>query len=100
VLAPLIELDVEAGGAFYINDAAVFPEYRHAGIARKLIELGYDEAKEADLTAVSLGTFEEGRWLVNYYRETGIGAVASRPRVLHARITFGGNQILTSSPVR
>jgi ribosomal protein S18 acetylase RimI-like enzyme len=60
MLAPFIGLDVEAAGAFYINDVAVFPEYRHAGIARKLIELAYDEAKEADLAAVSLGTFEEG----------------------------------------
>jgi ribosomal protein S18 acetylase RimI-like enzyme len=61
VLAPLIELDAEEAGAFYINDVAVFPEYRHARIiARKLIELAFAEAKNADLTAVSLTTFEEG----------------------------------------
>jgi ribosomal protein S18 acetylase RimI-like enzyme len=60
VLAPFIELDAEAAGAFYLNDAAVFPEYRRAGIARKLIELAFDEAKKADRTAVSLATFEEG----------------------------------------
>jgi len=100
VLAPLIELDVEAGGAFYINDVAVFPEYRHAGIARKLIEFAFGEAKKADLAAANLATFEEGRRLVDYYCGIGFGVVASRPIVPHARTTFGGNLFLTASPVR
>ena len=101
MLAPLIELDAEEAGAFYINDVAVFPEYRHAGIiARKLIKFAFAEAKKADLTAVSLATFEEGRRLVNCYRGIGFGDVASRPIVAHARITFGGDLILTTNPVR
>src|SRR4029077_17394788 len=100
VLAPLIELDVEAGGAFYINDVAVFPAYWHAGIARNLIALAFSEAKKADLAAVSLAAFEEGRRLVDYYRGIGFGVIASRPIVPHARITFGGNLFLTASAVR
>src|SRR6202158_4965245 len=93
VLAPMIELDAGAAGTFYINDVAVFPEYRHAGIGRKLIDLAFAEAKKAGLPGVSLTTFEEDRRLVDYYRGFGFSVVASRPIVPHACIQFGGNLI-------
>ncbi len=100
VLAPMIELDAEAAGTFYINDVAVFPEYRHAGIARRLIEVAFDEAKKANLPAVSLATFEEDRRLVDYYRGFGLSVVATRPIVPHECIQFGGNLILMTCSVR
>jgi ribosomal protein S18 acetylase RimI-like enzyme len=100
VLAPMIELDAGAAGTFYINDVAVFPAYRHAGIGRKLIELAFAEAKKAGLSGVSLTTFEEDRRLVDYYRGFGFNVVASRPIVPHECIEFGGNLILMICPVR
>ena len=53
VIMPLIELDAEAAGTFFINAFAVFPEYRHAGIGRELIALAFDEARKAGMAAVS-----------------------------------------------
>jgi ribosomal protein S18 acetylase RimI-like enzyme len=100
VLAPMIELDAGAAGTFYINDVAVFPAYRHAGIGRELIELAFAEAKKAGLSGVSLTTFEEDRRLVDYYRGFGFSVVASRPIVSHECIEFGSNLILMICPVR
>ena len=64
ILRPMIELDAEAAGTFFINILAVFPEYRHAGLGRRLIALAVQKAREAGTVAVSLTTFEDDSRLV------------------------------------
>ena len=100
VIAPLLELDAKAAGTYFINVVAVFPEYRHAGIARRLISLAFDDAKKAGIATVSLTTFEEDRRLVEYYCGLGFAVAASRPIVPHECLACGGNLILMKSPVR
>ncbi|WP_290739985.1 GNAT family N-acetyltransferase [Amaricoccus sp.] len=99
MLRPMIELNAEATGTFYINALAVFPEYRHAGFGRRLIALAVQGAREAGMAAVSLTTFEDDRRLVSYYRKIGFAAVASRPLQPHARLQAKGNVILMKMPI-
>jgi len=100
VLAPLLALDAEAAGTYFINVIAVFPEYRRAGIARRLISLAFDDARKAGIATVSLTTFEEDRRLIEYYRGLGFAVAAFRPIVPHECLACGGNLILMTSPVR
>jgi len=100
VIVPLIELDAEAAGTFFINAFAVFPEHRHAGIGRQLIALAFDEARSAGTPAVTLSTFEEDGRLIDYYRSFGFIVTASRPLVPHECILSTGNLILMTCPMR
>ena len=100
VLMPMIELDAEAAGTFFINIVAVFPEHRHAGIARRLIALAVEEARKAGMAAVSLTTFEDDTRLIAYYLGIGFTVAASRPIVPHECLLSTGNLILMTMPVR
>jgi GNAT superfamily N-acetyltransferase len=99
VLAPMIELDAEAAGTYFINILAVFPEHRHAGIARRLIALAVEEARKAEMAAVSLTTFEDDARLVAYYLGVGFTVAASRPIVPHECLLCAGNLVLMTMPV-
>ena len=100
VLRPMIELDAEAFGTFFINIVAVFPEHRHAGIARLLIALAVEEARRSGLPAVSLTTFEDDVRLVSYYLGIGFTVAAARPIVAHECLESHGNLVLMTLPVR
>jgi ribosomal protein S18 acetylase RimI-like enzyme len=100
VLMPMIELDAEAAGNFFINIVAVFPEHRHAGIARRLIALAVEEARKAGMAAVSLTTFEDDTRLIAYYRGIGFTVAASRPIVPNECLLSTGNLVLMTMRVR
>jgi ribosomal protein S18 acetylase RimI-like enzyme len=99
VLRPMIALDAEATGTFFINILAVFPEHRHAGLGRRLIGLAVEEAREAGMAAVSLTTFEDDERLVSYYRAIGFATVASRPIQPHECLQAQGNLVLMTMPI-
>jgi GNAT superfamily N-acetyltransferase len=99
ILVPIMELDAEAAGSYFINFIAVFPEHRHAGIARRLIALAVDEARKAGMGRVSLTTFEDDTRLVAYYLGMGFSAAASRPIVPHELLLASGNLVLMTMPV-
>jgi ribosomal protein S18 acetylase RimI-like enzyme len=94
LIRPVVELEAEAPRTFLINVLAVFPEYRHAGLARRLIAFAESEARAEGMRAVSLTTFEDDTRLVAYYQRLGFRAVASRPLVPHERLQIAGNFIL------
>ena len=99
ILRPMIELDAEATGTFFVNILAVFPKYRHAGLGRRLIALAVQKAREAGTAAVSLTTFENDSRLVSYYREIGFTTIASRPIQPHECLQETGNLVLMTMPV-
>lgn len=94
LLAPVVALEAEAPGTYFVNILAVFPAYRHAGLARRLLALAEEEALALGLRVLSLTTFEEDARLVGYYRRLGFDVVASRPLVPHVRLEIAGNFIL------
>lgn len=100
ILVPMIELDAEAAGTFFINIVAVFPEHRHGGIARRLIALVVEEARNAGMAAVSLTTFEDDSRLIAYYRGFGFTVAASRPIVPNECLLSTGNLVLMTMPVK
>lgn len=91
---PVVELEAEAPGTYFVNVLAVFPEYRHGGLARRLIALAESEARAVGMRALSLTTFEDDTRLVGYYQRLGFALVASRPLVPHERLQVAGNFIL------
>lgn len=94
LFAPVVELEGEAPGTYFINVLAVFPAYRRAGLARRLIALAAGEARASGMTALSLTTFEEDTRLVDYYRGLGFAVVASRPLVPQEGLQVAGNWVL------
>jgi ribosomal protein S18 acetylase RimI-like enzyme len=99
ILRPMLELDAVATGTFFINVLAVFPEYRHVGLGRRLIALAVQKARQAGTAAVSLTTFEEDSRLVSYYREIGFTTIAARPIQPHECLQAGGNLVLMAMPI-
>lgn len=98
ILRPMIELDAEAAGTFFINIVAVFPPYRRGGVARRMIGLAHEQARAAALPFVSLTTFEHDVRLVDYYRRIGFAVVASRPLERHERLLVAGDLVLMMMP--
>ena len=98
ILRPMIELDAEATGTFFINILAVFPQYRHAGLGRRLIGLAVQKAREAGMASVSLITFEDDSRLISYYRELGFADVTSRPIQPHECLRAKGDLVLMTMP--
>ena len=94
LLRPVVELEAEAPGTYFVNILAVFPAYRHAGLGVRLLELAESEARAIGMNALSLTTFEADSRLVGYYQRLGFAAVASRPLVPHERLAVAGNFIL------
>ena len=99
VLRPMIELDAEAAGSFFINIVAVFPEYRHAGLARRLIGLACEKARTAGIAAVSLTTFEDDARLIPYYLGIGFRVAASRSLEPHECMLSAGNLVMMTMPI-
>ena len=99
VLRPMIELDAEAAGSFFINIVAVFPEYRHAGLARRLIGLACEKARTAGIAAVSLTTFEDDARLIAYYLGIGFRVAASRSLEPHECLLSAGNLVMMTMPI-
>ncbi|MCV2873269.1 GNAT family N-acetyltransferase [Defluviimonas sp. WL0050] len=81
VARPLIELENEALGTWYLNAIATFPEARGRGHATCLLGLAEGLAHEAGNTTISLITSDTNAEARRLYQRHGYRVTDSRPIV-------------------
>ncbi len=54
-----------------LNNLAVLPEYRHAGIGKKLLEHAYESAEKVGCKVINIGIVEENVVLRRWYEQNG-----------------------------
>jgi GNAT superfamily N-acetyltransferase len=91
IFTPFRALDPQTDNTYYINMLAVFPQHRHLGVARALVDDAVAMARQASQPAVTLLTFEEDNRLVQYYRRLGFEITGSQPVIPHPYFRHGGN---------
>ena len=96
---PLVELEAQLPGAWYLNAIAVFSEYRRVGIGERLMRRAEERAIESGARVISLIWAEENVGAGRLYRRLGYRDSARRPIVPFPGIHHGGDWVLLAKPV-
>jgi GNAT superfamily N-acetyltransferase len=78
---PLIKLEAQAPGSWYVNVLATFPEFRGLGIATALLEIAESNGSEAGAPALSVIVGSWNEEASRLYERAGYEAVASEPAI-------------------
>jgi ribosomal protein S18 acetylase RimI-like enzyme len=92
VFAPYIYL--EEPNSWYICGVALYPQHRGHGLGTRLMDLANEQAKENELTILSLVAFDQNKGAVNLYDKLGYTVVDQAPVVPHPLIHYEGNALL------
>jgi len=94
VAQPLVRLEAQAPGSWYVNVLATFPEFRGQGIGRALLDVAEAKGREADATAMSIivGSWNEGA--TRLYQRAGYRGIATEQAVLPPDVTHEGDWVL------
>lgn len=98
-IRPIIELEAQAPGSWYVNALAVFPEFRRQGIAARLLAKADELALASGAAALSVIVAEENERALALYRRTGFAAAARRRIVPWAENSVNGEWLLMIKPV-
>jgi ribosomal protein S18 acetylase RimI-like enzyme len=91
---PLVRLEAQAPGTWYVNVLATFPEFRRQGIATKLLDIADSKGREAGAKAMSIIV---GSWNVvaaALYARAGYAATAFERAILPPGFSREGDWIL------
>jgi ribosomal protein S18 acetylase RimI-like enzyme len=94
IVRPLIQLEAEAPGSWYVNALAAFPEYRNKGIGTRLLAEAERLAREAGAPALSLIVADQNTGARRLYLRTGYRPVARRPLVAFPGLAHAGDWVL------
>ena len=100
VVRPLIELEAQAPGSWYINAIAVYEEYRGKGIARKLMECSEEQARSERCDSMSLIVASENSNAKKLYEYLGFISIASLPVISYPGCLHGGDWVLMTKDLR
>jgi len=91
---PLVRLESQAPGSWYVNVLATFPEYRGRGIGSALLAIGEEKARQAGSRVMSIivGSWNAGA--ERLYRRLGYETVASERAVLPPEFPQTGDWLL------
>ncbi len=91
---PLMRLEAQAPGSWYVNVLATFPEFRGQGIGAKMLDIAEEKAREAGANTASIivGSWNSGA--IRLYQCAGYRTVASEPAVLPPDFPQSGDWIL------
>lgn len=93
-IRPLIELEAQAPGSWYVNALAVFPEFRRQGIATRLLTKADALALVSGAATLSVIVAEENERALALYRRSGFAPAARRRIVPWAEKALGGDWLL------
>jgi len=94
VVRPLVELEAEAPGSWYINAVATDAEYRGKGVGRKLLGLAEQLAGASGAGTISLIVAEENAGARRLYEILGYQIIARRAIVPFPRCPHTGDWVL------
>ncbi|MEQ8354780.1 MAG: GNAT family N-acetyltransferase [Kiloniellaceae bacterium] len=84
LLRPLVDLEHQVPGSFYVNALAVFESCRRRGIGHALLALAESRAAAAGCALLSVQVFAENADACRLYRHCGYAVADRRPIVAHA----------------
>lgn len=91
---PLLRLEAQAPGSWYINGIATLPAARRKGVGRLLMAQAEASAIAAGCHELSLIVAEENRRACAFYHHLGFGELASLPLVPWPGCPHGGRWLL------
>jgi ribosomal protein S18 acetylase RimI-like enzyme len=96
---PLVRLEAQAPGSWYVNVLATFPEFRGQGIGTRLLALAEEKARAAGANTASIivGSWNTGA--TRLYERAGYTTIASEPAVLPPDFPQSGDWILLTRPI-
>jgi ribosomal protein S18 acetylase RimI-like enzyme len=94
VAQPLVRLEAQAPGSWYINVLATFPEFRGQGIGTALLGVAEAKGREAGANTMSIivGSWNEGA--TRLYERAGYAIVASEHAILPPEAPHAGDWLL------
>lgn len=96
LLRPLLELEYQVPGSFYINALAVFPQYRGHGLGGALLSIAQERARAAGCDSLSLQVFAENERAFRFYQRHGYELVDRRPIVAHPCYPYSTEVLLVT----
>ena len=91
---PLVELEAEAPGAWYLNAIAVFDDFRGRRFGAHLMDKAEDLARQSGASEIVLIWAEENDLAAGLYRHFGYAERARRPIVPFPGARIGGDWVL------
>ena len=98
LLRPLVELEYQVPGSYYINALAVFAAHRGRGIGAALLALAEARAVGAGCETLSVQVFAENLGAHRLYRRNGYGVADRRPIVAHECYPYSTEVLLMTRP--
>lgn len=99
LLRPLVELEHQVPGSFYVNALAVFEPYRGRGIGAALLSIAEATARRTGCDRLSVEVFAENEGAYGLYLRNGYKVVDRRPIVAHPCYPYSTEVLLLTRPV-
>lgn len=99
VVHPLIKLEAQAPGSWYVNAVATYEKHRGKGVASKLIADAEARARAVGCELMSLIVGSENDNARAFYQHLGFNDVASFPVVSPQGRTHGGDWVLMTKRI-
>lgn len=99
LVRPLVELESEAPGSWYVNALALFPEYRGRGLGSQLLAEAERIAGHLRGSTLSIIVADQNEGAKRLYLRTGYRAVARRPLVAFPGLPHTGDWVLMTKAV-
>jgi ribosomal protein S18 acetylase RimI-like enzyme len=91
---PLLRLEAQAPGSWYVNVLATFREFRGQGLGRMLLDIAEQRARAANANTMSIivGSWNQGAGRL--YQRAGYRTIAAEPAILPADFAHEGDWVL------
>jgi ribosomal protein S18 acetylase RimI-like enzyme len=99
LVRPLVELEAEAPGSWYVNVLATFPEFRGRGIGRELLGIAEEKARETQAPSLSVIVARGNEGAARLYARCGYIEKASRPLIAFPGYKHEGDWVLMVKPL-
>lgn len=99
VIVPLLELEQEVPGYWYLNILAVYPEFRRKGIARLLLTVVDEIGATAHAKGLALVAASVNTGAILLYESAGYRVRDKRPAIITPDIKVGGEWWLMTKPL-
>jgi len=99
MVRPLVELEAEVPGSWYVNALAAFPEFRGKGLGTLLLSEAERIARDARCRELSIIVADENEGAKRLYLRAGYQARARRPLVAFPGFPHGGDWVLMTKRV-
>lgn len=96
---PLVLLELEAPGSFYVSILAVEAEWQGLGVGELLLRQAEARARRAGCTELSLQVYSDNARAIDFYRRQHFVWRAERATVPYPGARYGDRAILLTRPV-